>query len=165
MNTGFFTSTQLNIARPERDAHGLLEGMLSSSLGDAGISHRDMHDHGPSLTAMFNFGHLPELHPGYFFLMELGAYTELNKYTLLAFSGLQTHGGSPPRTLSKDSPLAEDAVRLTFIAYPSRGAMEKTEATVLAMGNMNGSTVIELDGKLDGPSPNPQIPDKYLNMV
>ena len=143
LNTGFVTSSQLNIARAMPCTAKIA---LSGSLGAAGKSHRDMHDHGPSLSAMFNFGNLHGLHPGYFFLLELGVFVQLQNYTLLAFSGLQTHGGSPPRPISLDSPFPAQAIRLTFIAYPNKGIMEGTESTVLAMSNSSGRSAIELGG-------------------
>lgn len=122
------------------------ETALSQSLGAAGKSHCDMHDHGPSLSTMFNFGNVHGLHPGHFFLLELGVFVKLENYTLLAFSGLQTHGGSPPRPISLDSPFPAQAIRLTFIAYPNKGVMEGTESTVLAMSDVGGKPAIELGG-------------------
>ncbi|KAH8107463.1 hypothetical protein DFH11DRAFT_1495430, partial [Phellopilus nigrolimitatus] len=124
--------------------------------------HRDMGDHIASLTMMFSFGNLPGLHQGNFFLFELGIYVAVENYKLLAFKGLQYHGGSPPRSLDPDVPPRKDAIRLTFICYPSERAMERTGLMSLASASAN--SIIEVDRRLPDLTPE-QLSRSGLNMA
>lgn len=89
----------------------------------------DSRDHASSLTVMFSMSHLPDLHPGFFHLLELGAYISMKNYSLAAFCGLQRHGGSPPRPLVPHSVDLAKKVRLSFICYPD----ERTKEGRIAM--------------------------------
>ncbi|KAH8105700.1 hypothetical protein DFH11DRAFT_1550211 [Phellopilus nigrolimitatus] len=159
LNKGFFNATQMNAAGAVPFNSSI---SLKPSLGVAGGSHRDMGDHIASLTMMFSFGNLPGLHQGNFFLFELGIYVAVENYKLLAFKGLQYHGGSPPRSLDPDVPPPKDAIRLTFICYPSERAMERTGLMSLASASAN--SIIEVDRRLPDLTPE-QLSRSGLNMA
>lgn len=102
---------------------------LSASLGNAGEAHTDKRDDPEKFTAMLAMGDIDTLHPGFFFLLELGVYIYMANYRVVHFSGLQRHGGSPPRA-RRGEDVPAWATRMTVIWYPSLPAMTRESAFV-----------------------------------
>lgn len=140
-NIRFYDANQLNIAGAVRYDSTATD--MSGDLGSAGAFHCDTRDDPSSFTAMMSFGSLPTappFHPGYFFLPEQGLAITLNNYTVICFSGLHRHGGSPPRPLQACSAdILKQAVRLTAIAYPIRSIKEGRITTCLGASSKNYS--------------------------
>lgn len=154
----FSTSSQLNIAGavPANSSQG-----LSTDLGGAGMIHYDGRDSPMCMTAMLPNGRLDGLHPGLFFIMDLGVYIELENYSVTIFSGLMYHGGSPPRPYFHDPSVdLTKFVRLTYIAYADRKVKMGERAIRLAPAARNGC--VEVD-----PSyvPSVTVPHSSLNFV
>lgn len=103
--------------------------MSDADLGQAGRAHFDARDQASSLTEMFSTYHLPG-NPGFFHLLQHGAYISTNDYKLKAFCGLQNHGSSPPRPLRRRparrrSPNLAKKASLSFIYYPDERTKER----------------------------------------
>ena len=71
------------------------------------------------LTTMMAMSCLPK---GYederFHLLALSIYVYLDYIKILAFCGLNKHGGTPPITLASHSKVADDAVHMMGVLYP-----------------------------------------------
>jgi len=112
-----FPNVQLNIATPIEETNDAVQH-LQASLGTFGGRHLDGYDSAASLTAMSNLSKLPDwIHPGYFYLFELGICWVLHPLTTILFSGLRWHGGCSP-IYAKGLSLPNDAYRLCLISYP-----------------------------------------------
>jgi hypothetical protein len=133
-----FPNSQLNIATPVPYNAGksilsillfayiycTAENDLSSSLGTFGGRHIDGLDSAASLTAMTNLSWFPaEIHPGFFYLYELGVCWELVPNSTILFSGLRWHGGCSP-TYPVGYQVPADAYRLCLVAYPSSSLVD-----------------------------------------
>ncbi len=114
-------------------------GDLCSSLGTFGGRHLDGYDSASSLTAMTNLSLLPpQIHPGYFYLYELGVCWELLPISTIIFSGLRWHGGCSPTHTAHFNP-PPDAYRLCLIAYPPSSVVDGgTEAAFAAVPDKRG---------------------------
>ncbi|KAH8109531.1 hypothetical protein DFH11DRAFT_1548160 [Phellopilus nigrolimitatus] len=130
-NEGFWTATQLNIAGavPFRSGEGL------ACLERAGNVHGDSHDHASSMSALLNMSSLSDaVHPGNFFLTELGVYFRLVNHSVVCFSGLHRHASSAPQPYE---PIPETdlkkSVRLTVICYPVHSVKEGRANARLAL--------------------------------
>ncbi|KAJ6526008.1 hypothetical protein B0H19DRAFT_908759, partial [Mycena capillaripes] len=99
---------------------------LGTSLGEFGLPHRDRKDSPARFTCMTMASRLPKDPAqkyilGKFYIPRIGIYFTLNDFDSLNFSGLNIHGGTPPRA-PPGMPVKNDAVRITLIEYPP-GAM------------------------------------------
>ncbi|KAJ3515080.1 hypothetical protein NMY22_g14544 [Coprinellus aureogranulatus] len=110
-----FPSMQCNIAaakRAESDAE------LGGEMGHFGDAHGDPGDAKGFFTTLLANPQLPAGYdPGRFFLLYLGAYTTLEPYKCLNFSGRQAHGATAPRAPPGVKPV-NDAHRCNLIFYP-----------------------------------------------
>lgn len=95
-----------------------LDKSLEKDYGTFGGPHRDKVDSAGALTYMAPNSDLPRnYHPGFFFILELGIFVELNNGTGVMFSGLFRHGGTAPKCLKAGTEV-EWAVRMNVILYP-----------------------------------------------
>ena len=136
---GLVNSGQINLSGAQKP--GDSSRLLKKSLGTAGDAHIDKHDDKYSLTVIIPFGHLPQCHPGLFFVMEIGLYFVMDNYTAVVFSGLRLHGGNSPRP-SHLLNWHEYLTRLVYIAYANAGLAERLNPLSLA-GTKEGA--IEVD--------------------
>ncbi|TDL13460.1 hypothetical protein BD410DRAFT_846930 [Rickenella mellea] len=129
-NEGYVSNCQVNVAPSVLETS---RSDMSGSLGNAGVSHFDTLDDGLGLTAIFAISDIPvDYDPGKLFLLEQNAYVVLKNYTVLVFSGLHRHGGSPPRAPVGAASVEPWALRVTVIWYPSRTFLNRNGNTSLA---------------------------------
>ncbi|KAJ7127687.1 hypothetical protein C8R44DRAFT_873501 [Mycena epipterygia] len=92
---------------------------LSKSIGTFGKMHRDTHDSAGRYTNMTMCSlRVPKNYIlGKFYVPRLGIHFTLRNFDSLNFCGLNIHGGSPP-VAPEGTEVANDAYRVTLIAYP-----------------------------------------------
>ena len=91
-------------------------------MGDFGkiVGHTDDFDTPGLFTCMVANSRLPkEYESGRFHLLGLGCYFILESLTVMCFSGLRKHGGTPPIAPPGVEP-AEDAYRFMNVCYPPK---------------------------------------------
>jgi hypothetical protein len=121
------TGLQLNFANPTAQVID-----LSSQLGVAGGGHTDNQDCPASRSVMTCESCLrPEVHPGVFFILELGIYVVLRNSVSIVFSGRRKHGGTAP-IVPPAYPLTSWETRLTVISYPNERILDRLGALCLS---------------------------------
>lgn len=133
-NRGIITNSQLNFSGVARNES---TGDLSKDLGNAGRPHTDSGDDPQALTAMVPISDAPNCHPGFFFLLELLIYFEMDNFTIVIFCGLRLHGGSAPRPLQNEA-WRDFYIRLNYIAYNNYAIANRTNNVSLASGPPRG---------------------------
>lgn len=137
-NVGYLSQVQLNLAGVEKDDSS---NGLDKNLGKAGCPHYDAHDCPQGYTCMFACSNFDKynVHPGFFFFLEMGLFVKMVNFTLVFFSGLHFHGGSPPRAAPGEN-VPADASRVVVVHYPNDPLLNGTVPTVLGLSG-SGSRV------------------------
>ncbi|KAL0577345.1 hypothetical protein V5O48_004644 [Marasmius crinis-equi] len=93
---------------------------LENEMGDFGGKHRDKKDSVKGKSVMISTPKVPKNYEaGRFHLLKDGMYIELDNFQVMCFSGLQWHGGTPPRAPEGETP-HPSGVRLNVILYPPK---------------------------------------------
>ncbi|KAJ7237551.1 hypothetical protein B0H12DRAFT_958244, partial [Mycena haematopus] len=89
-------------------------------MGFYGGAHTDRKDSAGHYSHMSANSDLPEGYtPGFFFILELGVFIQLDSHASINFSGLRRHGGTPPLCSSAPgAKLYKFAYRFVLIFYP-----------------------------------------------
>src|SRR5262245_37098255 len=97
----------------------MLAGKLQNSLGPFGGKHIDSKDSPGGVTGMTNLSKLPSfVHPGFFYLLEIGVYWELEEFMTIYFCGLRFHCGSEPTYPDELAGRVPGwATRMTLVSY------------------------------------------------
>ncbi|KAJ7226513.1 hypothetical protein B0H12DRAFT_1328701 [Mycena haematopus] len=93
---------------------------LATDMGFYGGAHTDRKDSAGHYSHMSVNSDLPEGYtPGFFFILELGVFIQLDSHASINFSGLRRHGGTPPLCSSAPgAKLYKFAYRFVLIFYP-----------------------------------------------
>ncbi|KAL0577859.1 hypothetical protein V5O48_004131 [Marasmius crinis-equi] len=93
---------------------------LDAEMTYFGGRHRDKKDSVKAKSVLISIPNVPrDYEAGRFHLLEDGIYIELDDFQVMCFSGLQYHGGTPPRAPKGEAPV-HSAVRLNVILYPPK---------------------------------------------
>ena len=115
---------------------GIVDGVLSTSIGIFGGEHIDAGDHKGTFTCAGVYSHLSlNCDPGYFFLLDIMVCVRLDHGVQINFSGLNCHGGSGAVCL-RGTPKCYD-YRIIVVGYPVRDLIEGTN--VLPFAALPGS--------------------------
>ncbi|KAJ7133867.1 hypothetical protein C8R43DRAFT_852521, partial [Mycena crocata] len=100
-------------------------------LGFFGGAHEDRKDAQGWYSNMTCNHDVPESYEeGMFFILQLGVFIVLKKYSSINFFGHRRHGGTPP--LSPEGvPLYKWAIRFVVISYPPRRMVSGTARVTL----------------------------------
>ncbi|KAJ7482747.1 hypothetical protein FB451DRAFT_1129741 [Mycena latifolia] len=128
-----YATKQLNLA-PARNGTSNPEdsGELSKDLGFFGGAHIDKGDQAAWYSNMTSNHDIPDdYEDGMFFILQLGVFIVLKKYSSINFFGQRRHGGTPPLS-PVGTVLYKFAYRFVVISYPPRRMVNGTARVTLA---------------------------------
>ncbi|KAJ7179711.1 hypothetical protein C8R46DRAFT_1029153 [Mycena filopes] len=137
------STQQLNLAACKRRCDACKKsGALSGDLGFFGGAHVDRNDAEAWYTNMTCNHDIPDNYdPGMFFILQLGVFVRLKRYSSINFFGHRKHGGTPPLCPDGVTPV-KWGYRFVVVSYPPRRTVNGTSRVVLAALPHNQSLVL-----------------------
>src|SRR5271155_3372271 len=106
--------------------------------------HEDLNDSVGGLMTMITNSRLPAgYEPGRFHLLLMGCYFKLSQFTVVAFSGLNRHGATPPTAPQAILP-AEHAYRATVVCYPLQSALSQAGSHIDPFASLPNNKLLHL---------------------
>ena len=121
-------------------------------MGNFGMidGHIDCLDCVGCLTTMMAMSRLPKgYEDGRFHLLALGIYVRLDYMKIVAFCGLNKHGGTPPIAPAGHSNVADDAVRMMGVMYPPEAMINGSGSVKMILATL-GKGCLELPPEVTG---------------
>lgn len=145
------------VSRYLRDA---LEVSLAEEMGNFGGKHTDKFDSPSSYSSMTVLSDLPPGYdPGRFHFVDMGFYVILHPFTVMFFSGLHSHGGTPPLAPTGES-IPSWAIRLVVIGYPP--SMSTIGDVKYPLASLPGGGTLFLTQEMTGiESTSPRLPTAH----
>ncbi|KAJ8072980.1 hypothetical protein PM082_019843 [Marasmius tenuissimus] len=134
-----FAGVQVNTASCVE--HTSTEG-LNTEMKLFGAKHRNKKDTVRGKSILISMPNVPSNYEaGRFHLLEDGVYIELDDFQVMCFSGLQYHGGTPPRAPPGELPVSW-GVCLNVILYPPKQILNGDTRLNLVPAPMSSSDTI-----------------------
>ncbi|KAJ6471549.1 hypothetical protein C8R45DRAFT_1104516 [Mycena sanguinolenta] len=138
-----FSTEQLNLAAAREESKAFADGgSLSKDLGFFGGAHIDRGDAKGFYSNITCNHDIPDSYdPGMFFILQLGVFIRLKRYSSINFFGHRQHGSTPP-LCPTGQVLFRHAYRFVVISYPPRRTVDGTARVTLAALPNNAALIM-----------------------